>query len=165
MEVDVRGQGSATGISLSQSQPFQEGCFDDVNVLVFGGSTNVGMYLEGGHHDGFLMVVRDSSFTATIGGASYGIRLGGGAPEGRKLSVLRSSITGSSAALFSDAPFIEWGTSGVGPPLTVSLFDTSLGGALAVDINGHYIDCVAITYGRNFYPDTCPPGDWTPSPR
>ena len=53
VEVDVRGQGSATGISLSQAQPFQEGSFDDVNVLVFGGSTNVGMYLEGGHHDGF----------------------------------------------------------------------------------------------------------------
>ena len=163
VEVDVRGQGSATGISLSQSQPFQEGSFDDVNVLVFGGSTNVGMYLEGGHHDGFSMVVADSRFSATIGGASYGIRLGGGAPEGQRLSVVRSSISGFSAALFSDAPFIEWGTSGVGPPLTVSIVDTSLGGA--VDVNGHYLDCVAIIHGRNFYPDTCPPGDWTPSPR
>jgi hypothetical protein len=94
---------SATGISLSRSQPFHEGRFDDVHVLVFGGSTNVGMYLEGGHHDGLVMVVRDSSLSA----ANYGIRLGRGAPEGERLSVVQPSISGL-AALFSDAPFIEW---------------------------------------------------------
>ena len=94
VEVDVRGQGSATGISLSQSQPFHEGSFDGVNVLVFGGSTNVGMYLEGGHHDGFSMVVSDSRFSATIGGqataSASGVarRRAGGSPSSTRVSAV-----------------------------------------------------------------------------
>jgi hypothetical protein len=116
------------------------------------------MYLEGGHHDGFVMSVTDSSFSGS-GARGYGIQFGHGAPEGRRLTVLRSSIGGSTAALFSDAPFVEEGVSGVGPPLTIAIFDSSVG---EIDLNRHYLECVRITRGREFYADTCPPGDWTP---
>jgi hypothetical protein len=157
VDVLVRGAGNVTGISLSQAQPFREGHFEDVAVSVFGGATSAGMYLEGGHHDGFSMDVIDSRFSA-----SYGIRFGPHAPEGRRLDVYRSIINGRSAALFSDAPFNEW-EYGAGPPLTIGIADTVLDGD--VDLNRHYIQCVAVIHRSEFYPDTCPPGDWSPLPQ
>ena len=68
---------------------------------------------------GFHGGVRQQVLSATIGGPSYGIRLGGGAPESGGSPSFGRRISGSSAALFSDAPFNEWGTGGVRPPLTM----------------------------------------------
>lgn len=157
VEVLVRGTGSVTGISLSQAQPFREGHFEDVGVSAFGGSSSAGMYLEGGHHDPSSMEVIDSMFDA----GWYGIRFGPFATEGDRLRVYRSIINGRQAALFSDAPFNEW-EYGTGPPLYIVITDTVLNGD--VDLNRHYIQCTAVIHRFQFFPDTCPPGDWSPLP-
>jgi hypothetical protein len=162
VEVHVSGASSSTGIWLSQVPPFWEGYFEHVTVNVVGGGPNVGLYTEGGHHDPMRMFVVDSAFRV-FGSSetSYGLRFGPFAFESVRLHLHRSHVIGQSAALYSDAPFQEW--EGLGPPLVILMTDTLLQGD--IELNRHYLGCTAIISAGMLYADTCPPGDWTPSPR
>ncbi len=119
------------------------------------------MYNEGGHHDGQSMTVIRSSFAGFgYGGQGYGVRLGT-STEGRRLSVVSSGLSGSTASMFYEGPPRDvWETNG--PPLIVFIGDSQVG---LLSMGGHFLKCVAVFDSAGFYPSTCPPASvYTPSP-